>query len=444
MWPAESGPINQDNRPEQAYWTGVTMAIAIKVPPLGESIVEATVVKWHKAVGDRVAADEVVCELETDKVTLEVPAPASGILSQIVAPADTDVGVGGLLGTLEIGADGVDAPNMAAKVATAVLSSGGSTLEPPRLSPSVRKLLEENELTGSEIPATGAGRRLTKGDVQEFVREGAGKKTGEGSSGGDGVRGAVPPGTWSGPSGGESFPPVGEGPREQRVRMSRLRQRIAQRLKEAQNTAAMLTTFNEVDMTDIMALRHSYRDAFEKKHGVRLGFMSFFVKAVVAALQEFPAVNAEIQGDELVYKNYYDIGIAVGTSHGLVVPVLRGADALSLAGIEQTIAEFGRRAEGGRITLEELQGGTFTITNGGVFGSLVSTPILNTPQVGILGMHKIQQRAMVMPDGAIVARPMMYIALSYDHRVVDGREAVSFLVRVKECLEDPNRIMLGA
>ncbi|MBF0174515.1 MAG: 2-oxoglutarate dehydrogenase complex dihydrolipoyllysine-residue succinyltransferase [Magnetococcales bacterium] len=411
------------------------MAIDIIVPSLGESIMEATVVKWHKAEGDPVAAGEVLCELETDKVTLEVPAPAGGILRRIVSPVDTDVAVGALLGQLDAEDQGSspmtrvaveDLDGKATSVPVAAVPA-----KSPKLSPSVRKILEENDLNLSRIPATGAGNRLTKGDVRAFVAQGGDQSA------------ASNPGTVRKPGTGQ-FPPAVVGPREHRVRMSRLRQRIAQRLKEAQNTAAMLTTFNEVDMTAVMALRQSYRDSFEKRHGVRLGFMSFFVKAAVAALQEFPAVNAEIQGDELVYRNYYDIGIAVGGSNGLVVPVLREADLLSLAGIEQQIAEFGRRAEGGRLTLEELQGGTFTITNGGIFGSLLSTPILNTPQVGILGMHKIQQRPMVMPDGSIAARPMMYLALTYDHRVVDGREAVSFLVRIKECIEDPSRIMLGA
>ncbi|MBF0145664.1 MAG: 2-oxoglutarate dehydrogenase complex dihydrolipoyllysine-residue succinyltransferase [Magnetococcales bacterium] len=411
------------------------MAIDIIVPSLGESIMEATVVKWHKAEGDPVAAGEVLCELETDKVTLEVPAPAGGILRRIVSPVDTDVAVGALLGQLD--AEGQGSSPMT-RVAVEDLDGKDTSVpvaatpaKSPKLSPSVRKILEENDLNLSQIPATGAGNRLTKGDVRAFVAQGGDQAA------------SSSPGTVRKPGVGQ-FPPAVVGPREHRVRMSRLRQRIAQRLKEAQNTAAMLTTFNEVDMTAVMALRQSYRDSFEKRHGVRLGFMSFFVKAAVAALQEFPAVNAEIQGDELVYRNYYDIGIAVGGSNGLVVPVLREADLLSLAGIEQQITEFGRRAEGGRLTLEELQGGTFTITNGGIFGSLLSTPILNTPQVGILGMHKIQQRPMVMPDGSIAARPMMYLALTYDHRVVDGREAVSFLVRIKECIEDPSRIMLGA
>lgn len=408
------------------------MTIEITVPSLGESIMEATVVRWHKAEGDAVVAGEVLCELETDKVTMEVPAPVSGVLSRIVAPLESDIRVGGLLAQMEAGEAVSKLPSGNVREDTVTpIPKTVLAAQVPKLSASVRKILEENHLNASQIPATGAGHRLTKGDVQGFIAE---VDQVASQQGGDGEKKSV--------SG--QFPAPVSGPREQRVRMSRLRQRIAQRLKEAQNTAAMLTTFNEVDMTAVMALRQSYRDSFEKKHGVRLGFMSLFVKAVVAALQEFPAVNAEIQGDELVYKNYYDIGIAVGSRHGLVVPVLRDADFLSIPGIEQAIVDFGRRADAGKITLEELQGGTFTITNGGVFGSLLSTPILNTPQVGILGMHKIQQRPMVMPDGSIVARPMMYVALSYDHRVVDGREAVSFLVRVKECLEDPTRIMLGA
>lgn len=397
------------------------MTIEIRVPSLGESIVEATVVKWHKAEGDAVLAGEVLCELETDKVTMEVPAPESGILSQIVAPLETDIGVGALLARMEAGV-AAGKPDHAAPVPAPEPSSP----KIPKLSPAVRKQLEEKGLNATQIPATGAGNRLTKGDVNSWAAAPANPQESQ-----------AKPGTGQ-------YPPAVKGPREQRVRMSRLRQRIAQRLKEAQNTAAMLTTFNEVDMTEVMHWRQTYRDSFEKRHGVRLGFMSFFVKASIAALQEFPAVNAEIQGDELVYRNYYDLGIAVGTSHGLVVPILRDADLLSIPAIEQHITEFGRRAEAGRLSLEELQGGTFTITNGGVFGSLLSTPILNTPQSGILGMHKIQQRPVVMPDGSIVARPMMYLALSYDHRVVDGREAVSFLVRIKECIENPGRIMLGA
>ncbi|MBF0110377.1 MAG: 2-oxoglutarate dehydrogenase complex dihydrolipoyllysine-residue succinyltransferase [Magnetococcales bacterium] len=409
------------------------MAIDIKVPPLGESIMEATVVKWHKSEGDTVTAGEILCELETDKVTMEVPAPDGGVLIRIVAPVDTDIAVGGLLGHLDTEAK----PGTIRKSAT-VIDLDATAIpqaplqKPPRTSPSVRKILEENDLNLAQISATGAGNRLTKGDLLTFIGQG-GQQQPTGSR--------ETPVTQ--PAQEQSSPPVA-GPREQRVRMSRLRQRIAQRLKEAQNTAAMLTTFNEVDMTAIMTLRQSYRDSFEKKHGARLGFMSFFVKGAIVALQEFPAVNAEIQGDEMVYRNHYDIGIAVGGSNGLVVPVLRDANLRSMAEIEQQITEFGRRAQEGRLTLEELQGGTFTITNGGIFGSLLSTPILNTPQVGILGMHKVQQRPVVLPDGSIAARPMMYLALTYDHRVVDGREAVSFLVRIKECVEDPSRILLGA
>ncbi|MDP7667108.1 MAG: 2-oxoglutarate dehydrogenase complex dihydrolipoyllysine-residue succinyltransferase [Rhodospirillales bacterium] len=419
------------------------MATQIKVPTLGESVSEATVAKWFKAVGEAVARDEPLVELETDKVTVEVNAPADGTLSDIVAGEGEDVEVGALLGSIT---EGVAAPAAEADAAPAAAEPAPPPAPPPAASPpapaplpvpagpAVRKLVEENHLDPVAIPATGKGGRLTKGDVLAYLET---QKT---AAPAHAETPAPAPG--SGRAEGEQVPPRPDGPREERVRMTRLRQRIAERMKEAQNTAAMLTTFNEADMTEVMALRQRYRETFEKRHGVRLGFMSFFVKASVVALRELPAINAEMDGTDFIYKNHYDIGVAVGTAQGLVVPVVRDADRRGFAGIETTIADFGRRAREGKLTLEEMQGGTFTITNGGVYGSLNSTPILNAPQSGILGMHKIQQRPMVMPDATIQARPMMYLALSYDHRVVDGREAVTFLVRLKECIEDPQRIML--
>ena len=446
------------------------MTTEIKVPTLGESVTEATVAKWFKAEGEPVARDEALVELETDKVTLEVNAPAAGILEQIAAPEGTEIAVGGLLGLIAEGEGAAAAPKQKEESKAAASReeakeeseperrdepqkepeprlepTSGEALKPTgALSPAVRKLVEEHDLDSSEIPASGKDGRLTKGDVLAFVESGGGKQKGRGET----PPSSKPASTVAQPQQREPaavlpFPARPEGPREERVRMTRLRKMVAARLKLAQNTAAMLTTFNEVDMTQATAMRNRYREAFEKKHGVRLGFMSIFVKAAVVALQEFPAVNAEIDGEDIVYKNHYDIAIAVASPQGLVVPVLRDADALGFADIELRIGEFAKRAREGRLTMEEMQGGTFTITNGGVFGSLMSTPILNPPQSGILGMHKVQQRPMVMPDGTIAARPMMYVALSYDHRVVDGREAVSFLVRIKECVEDPQRILLA-
>jgi len=411
------------------------MATEIKVPALGESVSEATVAKWFKKPGDAVAVDEPLVELETDKVTVEVNAPAAGALTEIIAAEGAEVAVGALLGRIEAGAAGASAKPAPAKPAQAAPAAQAQARTeakpaaaqptqpeaPPRpLSPAVRRIIDETDVDPSRVAGTGKDGRITKGDVQEYLDRGEAKPA------------AAKPAA-------EARAPDARG--EERVRMSRLRRLVAQRLKEAQNTAAMLTTFNEVDMGAVMAIRADYRDTFEKKHGVKLGFMSFFVKAAIVALKDFPAVNAEIQGDEIVYKNYYDIGIAVGTESGLVVPVLRDADALGFADIEKKIGDFGRRARDGKLAMEELQGGTFTVTNGGVFGSLLSTPILNPPQSGILGMHKIQQRPMVDEKGAIVARPMMYLALSYDHRIVDGREAVSFLVRIKDCVEDPRRVL---
>ncbi len=423
------------------------MATEIKVPTLGESVTEATVSKWMKAVGDAVAADEPLVELETDKVTLEVNAPTAGTLSDIAADEGAEVEVGALLGLLEEGAGApaakpapkeepapAPAPEPAAEPAAAAPAPAAPAATSAAMSPAVRKLVEENNLDASAIPATGKDGRLVKGDVLAYLESGGAAAP---------APAAAPTPAASAPApAAASYPTRPAGPREEKVKMTRLRKMVATRLKEAQNTAAMLTTFNEVDMTEVMALRAKYKDIFEKKHGVKVGFMSLFVKACVVALREFPAINAEISGDDIIYKNYYDIGVAVGSPQGLVVPVLRDADASSFAEIEAQIGDFGGRARDGKLTMEEMQGGSFTITNGGIFGSLQSTPILNPPQSGILGMHKIQQRPMVMPDGSIEARPMMYLALSYDHRIVDGREAVSFLVRVKECIEDPQRIML--
>ncbi len=395
------------------------MAKEIRVPALGESVTEATIAKWFKNVGDAVKADEPMVELETDKVTVEVPAPASGKLTSIAAAAGTTVNVGALLGAIEEGAAGAAAkPAAAAPVAApAPVKIAEPVKAEAPLSPAVRKIVTENKLDPTAIPATGRDGRLTKGDVIEQLARPAAAP-------------ASLPAAAPAPSGGE-----------ERVKMSRLRLTIARRLKEAQNTAAMLTTFNEVDMSAVMTLRNSFKDVFEKKHGVKLGFMSFFAKAVIQALKDVPAVNAEIDGDDLVYKNYYHLGIAVGTEKGLVVPVVRDADRMSFATIEKTVADFGKKARDGQLQIADMQGGTFTISNGGVYGSLMSTPILNAPQSGILGMHKIQDRPVAL-GGQVVIRPMMYLALSYDHRIVDGKEAVTFLVRVKESLEDPQRALL--
>jgi 2-oxoglutarate dehydrogenase E2 component (dihydrolipoamide succinyltransferase) len=396
------------------------MATEIKVPSLGESITEATVAKWLKRPGEAVAADEPIAELETDKVTLEVPAPASGTLAEILAEEGANVPVGAVLGRIADGLAGALTHPAAIAPGSPLSriagegperSEGGEGLAAlERSGPAVRKLIEESGLDATRVAPSGPGGRITKADV---------------------IAAKVP----------APAPPPAAGEREVRVRMSRLRRRIAERLKAAQNTAAMLTTFNEIDMSASIALRERYRDAFEKKHGVRLGFMSIFVKAAIVALKELPGVNAEIDGEDVVYKNHYDIGVAVGTEQGLVVPVVRDADRMSFADVEKTIAEYGRKARDGKLTMEELSGGTFTISNGGIYGSLMSTPILNPPQSGILGMHKIERRPVAVGD-KIEIRPMMYVALSYDHRVVDGREAVTFLVRLKDCVEDPSRILL--
>jgi 2-oxoglutarate dehydrogenase E2 component (dihydrolipoamide succinyltransferase) len=408
------------------------MATDIMVPSLGESITEATVSKWLKHPGEPVAADEPVAELETDKVTLEVPAPAAGTLAELLAEEGANVPVGAVLGRIAEGTAATSPQRPAATATGPTLSriaeegaerskagEGNTALE--RSGPAVRKLIEESGLDTARVTATGPGGRISKADVIAALAPKA-------------------------PSPAAARPPVqpvpgpATGEREVRARMSRLRRRIAERLKAAQNTAAMLTTFNEIDMTQSIALRERHRDGFEKKHGVRLGFMSIFVKAAIVALKELPAVNAEIDGDDIVYKNHYDIGVAVGTEQGLVVPVVRDADRLSFAEIEKTIAEYGRKARDGKLTIEELSGGTFTISNGGIYGSLMSTPILNPPQSGVLGMHKIERRPVAVGD-KVEIRPMMYVALSYDHRIVDGREAVTFLVRLKECVEDPSRIL---
>jgi 2-oxoglutarate dehydrogenase E2 component (dihydrolipoamide succinyltransferase) len=411
----------------------------IRVPTLGESVTEATIGRWFKKAGEAVAVDEPLVELETDKVTIEVPAPSAGVLSEIAAKDGDTVAVGSLLGQISDGAAGARpaaAPAPAAKPAAAAPPPPPQPAPAPApkaapsdapLAPSVRKLSAESGVDASTVPGSGKDGRVTKGDMLAAIEKAASAPTP--------VNQPAAAVQVRAPS------PADDAAREERVKMTRLRQTIARRLKEVQNTAAMLTTFNEVDMTNVMAMRTHYKDVFEKKHGSKLGFMGFFTKACVQALKDIPAVNAEIDGTDLIYKNYYHIGIAVGTDKGLVVPVVRDCDQKSIADIEKAIADYGRRARDGQLKIEEMQGGTFTITNGGIYGSLMSTPILNAPQAGILGMHKIQERPMVV-GGKIEARPMMYLALSYDHRVIDGKEAVTFLVRVKESLEDPARLVL--
>ena len=413
------------------------MATEIKVPTLGESVTEATVARWLKPLGAVVAVDEALVELETDKVTLEVNATAAGTLSQILAPEGANVGVGAVLGLIgEAGAAVVAAPAAVAAPVAAAPAAAATQEASDVLSPAVRKLVDDNKLDASKIPASGKDGRLTKEDVQNYLAKPTAAPA-PAPVAAPAPRPAPPAPKPAAPSG-----PRPRADREERVRMTRLRARIAERLKDAQNTAAMLTTFNEVDMSNLLALRNLYKDRFEKKHGgVKLGFMSFFVKAAVAALKELPAVNGEIDGADLVYKNYYDIGVAVGTPQGLVVPVLRDADVLSFAGIEKAIGEFGKKARDGKLSMDEMSGGTFTISNGGVYGSLMSTPIINPPQSAILGMHKTQDRPVAI-GGKVEIRPMMYLALSYDHRIIDGREAVTFLVRVKEAIEDPQRLLL--
>jgi 2-oxoglutarate dehydrogenase E2 component (dihydrolipoamide succinyltransferase) len=422
----------------------------IRVPTLGESVTEATIGKWFKRPGDAVAADEPVVELETDKVTIEVPAPAAGVLSEIAAKDGETVAVGALLGQIKEGAGAAPAKPAAAptgrpdqKSSTTTPINAAEEEPKPRVppkadaepkskdlaasqAPSVRKMSAESGVDASTVPGSGKDGRVTKGDMMAAIERAASQPTPVAQTAAMQARAPSAP---------------DDAAREERVKMTRLRQTIARRLKDAQNTAAMLTTFNEVDMSAVMQLRNHYKEVFEKKHGAKLGFMSFFVRACVQALKDVPAVNAEIDGTDIVYKNYYHIGVAVGTDKGLVVPVVRDADKMSLAEIEKKIADLGRRARDGQLKIEEMQGGTFTITNGGVYGSLMSTPILNAPQSGILGMHKIQERPVAIA-GKVEIRPMMYLALSYDHRVVDGQGAVTFLVRVKEMLEDPSRLVL--
>jgi 2-oxoglutarate dehydrogenase E2 component (dihydrolipoamide succinyltransferase) len=432
-----------DGRDERGHDDEEIMA-DIRVPALGESVTEATIGKWFKKPGDAVAVDEPLVELETDKVTIEVPAPAAGVLGEISAKDGDTVAVGALLGEIKEGAAAaakaapassaakpsaaaVPAPLAAQPAAPKPAAAAAAKPSDAPLAPSVRKLAAESGVDAASVAGGGKDGRVTKGDMLAAIERAAAQP--------------MPVAATAAAVQLRAPTPPDDAAREERVRMTRLRQTIARRLKDAQNTAAMLTTFNEVDMGHVMALRTQYRDLFEKKHGVKLGFMGFFVRACVQALKEIPAVNAEIDGADIVYKNYYHIGIAVGTERGLVVPVVRDCDGKSLAEIEKAMADFGRRARDGTLKIEEMQGGTFTITNGGIYGSLMSTPILNAPQSGILGMHKIAERPMVVA-GKVEVRPMMYLALSYDHRLVDGREAVTFLVRVKECLEDPARLVL--
>lgn len=441
------------------------MSVEIRVPSLGESVTEATVAKWFKQIGETVKADEPLVELETDKVTLEYNAPASGTLAEIVVEQGGEVEVGALLGAINENGTATDAKLVTTPVPSNAADSASVKEKNTKevaddlstLSPAARKLIREHGIDVAEITPSGPKGNITKADVLAAI-------------GGNNDKSA-PEGEPSLPATKNNVPKVAEEPRatqlvaavqaektavtpvselapsarssggEERVKMTRLRRRIAERLKEAQNTAAILTTYNEADMSGVIALRKRYRDSFEKKHGVKLGFMSFFLKATIGALREIPALNSEVDGDEIVYKHDYDIGVAVGTPGGLVVPIVRGADRLNFAGCEKAINELGLKARDGKLAMEDLVGGTFTISNGGVYGSLMSSPILNPPQVGILGMHKIQERPVAI-DGEIVIRPMMYLALSYDHRIVDGREAVTFLVRVKEFIEDPERLLL--
>jgi 2-oxoglutarate dehydrogenase E2 component (dihydrolipoamide succinyltransferase) len=426
------------------------MTIEIKVPALGESVTEATVGQWFKKPGEAVKADEPLVELETDKVTVEVPAPAAGVLADIKVEQGATVGIGSVLGSINEGA-GVAAKPAASQPAASARAPAAPPPKPAQAAtpagnggmppaPAARKMMEEQGLAEADVQGSGRRGQILKEDVAAAAAKPASATAGAASA------------SAAAPSAMTTTVPVpltqvrapsvpNDAAREERVRMTRLRQTIARRLKDAQNTAAMLTTFNDVDMSAIMKLRGEYKDLFEKRHHVKLGFMGFFVKACILALREVPAVNGEIDGEDIVYKNYYHIGVAVSTDRGLVVPVVREADRMSLAEVEMAIADFGRRAREGKLSIEEMQGGTFSITNGGVFGSLLSTPILNAPQSGILGMHRIEERAIVK-NGQIVARPMMNLALSYDHRIVDGRDAVTFLVRVKECLEDPQRFLL--
>ena len=422
------------------------MTTEIRVPQLPESIADATLVAWHKQPGDAIRRDENLADLETDKVVLEVPAPANGVVREIRVPSGAVVTSGQVLALIEEGAAAAAAPKPAGTAATAAAaktppaadSDGGK--DAGKLSPSVRRLVEENQLDPSAIPASGRDGRLTKSDVVGFL----GKQPAEATPR---TAGAPPPAAPAAPAPAARAPtprpaaPAGARA-EQRVPMTRLRARIAQRLIEAQSTQALLTTFNEVDLTATQELRTRYKERFEKEHGVKLGFMSFFVKASIEALKKFPVLNASVDGSDIIYHEYYDIGVAVSTDRGLIVPIVRDADAKSFAVIEKEVADYARKAREGSLAIEDLTGGTFTITNGGVFGSLMSTPIVNAPQSAILGMHKIQERPMVL-GGQIAARPMMYLAVTYDHRIIDGREAVQFLVAIKEALEDPGRMLLG-
>jgi 2-oxoglutarate dehydrogenase E2 component (dihydrolipoamide succinyltransferase) len=394
-----------------------TMAVKdVTVPKMGESVSEATISKWFKKVGDAVKLDEAIAELETDKVTLEVNAPASGVLKEIIAKEGSTVQVGALIGKIEEGVvatASTSAPTKAVEKPMEVRSQ--KPAEASASGPAARKIASESGINLADVAGTGKDGRATKGDVLAYT-----------------TSPQAQPARVSTPA----------GPREERVKMTKLRQTIAKRLKDSQNTAAILTTFNEIDMTNVMALRNEYKDAFEKKYGIRLGFMSFFVKAAVAALQEIPEVNASIEGDEIVYKRYYDIGVAVGGAQGLVVPVVRDADRLSIAEVEAEIARLAKKAKDGTLAMSDMAGGTFTVSNGGVYGSLLATPIINPPQSGILGMHKVEERPIAV-KGQVVVHPMMYVALSYDHRIVDGRESVTFLLRIKEAVEDPRRLLLG-
>ncbi len=409
------------------------MATEIRVPTLGESVSEATIGTWFKKVGDTVKADEPLVELETDKVTVEVPSPVSGVLTEIVAQNGETVGLGALLGQIAEGAAGsagaaapatAAAPAPAAAAAPAPAAAAPAAPSAMPAAPAAAKLAADNNIATSDVDGSGKRGQVLKGDVLAAI-----------------AKGTAAPAVAAAPAAPRPASSGDDASREERVKMTRLRQTIAKRLKDAQNTAAMLTTYNEVDMKAVMDLRNRYKDIFEKKHGVKLGFMGFFTKAVTHALKELPAVNAEIDGTDIIYKNYCHIGVAVGTDKGLVVPIVRDADQMSIAEIEKDIGRLGKAARDGQLSMADMQGGTFTISNGGVYGSLMSSPILNAPQSGILGMHKIQERPVVV-GGQIVIRPMMYLALSYDHRIVDGKEAVTFLVRVKESLEDPERLVL--
>jgi 2-oxoglutarate dehydrogenase E2 component (dihydrolipoamide succinyltransferase) len=401
------------------------MSIEVKVPQLPESVTDATLVSWHKKPGDMISRDENLVDLETDKVVLEVPAPAAGVLKEIKVADGATVTAGQVLAIVEAAEGAAAAPAQAATKAAAPQPKPAESAAAPKLAPAAKRMVTEHKLDAGQIAGSGRDGRITKGDVMQHVAQGSAP--------------AAKPAAKPAPA---AQLPVASGARgEQRVPMTRLRMRIAERLIQAQSTAAMLTTFNEVDLTAINEIRARYKDKFEKSHGVKLGFMSFFVKASIEALRKFPVVNASIDGNEIVYHEYYDVGMAVSTDRGLMVPVLRNAESLSFAEIEAAVGSYAQKARDGSITLEELTGGTFTITNGGVFGSLMSTPILNPPQVAILGMHKIQERPMVV-GGEIRIRPMMYLALTYDHRIVDGRESVQFLVAIKEALEDPARLLL--